>query len=187
MSGKRGAPFLSYCGVDRPADLSREGKGILDETGAFPFLTDQADQGAPDDDAVGQGGDGCRLRGGGDPEADGDGEGRHSLEPLHVPPDVVGPGDGRSRDAGYGDVVDKSRCPPEDLSGPLGIGRRGDERDERQSRRVRVTPEFIRLLGGGGRRRGCRPRRRRPHPPRTFPARSSGWGCSSRTGRSGCR
>ena len=90
---------------------------------------------------------GGRLRGRGDPEADGDGKRRHPFEPLYIPPDIVGPGDGRSGDAGDRDVIDESRYPPQDLPGPPEIGRRGDEGDEIESGRIRKSPKLFRLLG----------------------------------------
>src|SRR4030042_911212 len=71
-----------------------------------------------------------------------------SLLPPPVLPDVFRPGDGRPCDAGDGDVVDESRRPPEDLPGPLGIGRRGDEREECKPLWIGVLPEFTGLLGG---------------------------------------
>jgi len=64
-------------------------------SGPALFSAIRPNQGASDDDAIGQRCDCRSLFRGRDPEPHCDGKGGHAAEPLHIGPDVVRLGDGR--------------------------------------------------------------------------------------------
>ena len=129
-----------------PGPSSAPGRLALARPSPSRWAATLVDQGRAHHRAIGDLGDGGRLGGVADAEADGDRQIGMALQPRYRPGDIGIGGRAGAGDAGDGDVIDEARGIAQHGGQALVVGGRRGEADEMQARRLGRQAELLILL-----------------------------------------